>query len=164
MRKIGRIKGGAPAVYVGYGYGLSVSSIDNGLIAGDWLGEDETASKMPLPLQSECDGAHAALFKMQSIVLARDACAASRQEILEMYEGTKSEIDAINAHLKSFGAPDSDAYAKTLHLHGAYIQMRGLLLELAEMSQPADNSHGDLTDLQKLHARINRALAETKDL
>jgi hypothetical protein len=92
MRKIGRIKGGAPAVYVGYGYGLSVSSLDNGLIAGEWLGEDETASKMPLPLQSECDGAHAALFKMQSVVLARDACAASRQEILEMYEAAVKEL------------------------------------------------------------------------
>jgi hypothetical protein len=86
------------------------------------------------------------------------------QEDRERLMGTKSEIDAINAHLKSFGAPDSDAYAKTLHLHGAYIQMRGLLLELAEMSQPADSLHGDPTDLQKLHARINRALAETKDL
>jgi hypothetical protein len=97
MRKIGRIKGGAPAVYVGYGYGLSVSSLDNGLIAGEWLGEDETASKMPLPLQSECDGAHAALFKMQSVVLARDACAASRQEILEMYEAAVKERDLARA-------------------------------------------------------------------
>ena len=99
MRKIGRIKGGAPAVYVGYGYGLAVSSMDNGLIAGDWLGEDETASKMPLPLQSECDGAHAALFKMQSVVLARDACAASRQEILEMYEAAVKERDLARQQL-----------------------------------------------------------------
>ena len=97
MRKVGRIKGGAPAVYVGYGYGLAVSSLDNGLIAGEWLGEDETASKMPLPLQSECDGAHAVLFKMQSVILARDACAASRQEILEMYEEAVKERDLARA-------------------------------------------------------------------
>ncbi|MFZ4594194.1 MAG: MazG nucleotide pyrophosphohydrolase domain-containing protein [Verrucomicrobiaceae bacterium] len=91
MRKIGRSKGGSPAVYIDYGYCLSVSAQDNGLYVADWCGEDETAGKFPLPTQAECDGAAAALRRMQSVVVARDACAASRQTILNMYDELESD-------------------------------------------------------------------------
>jgi len=36
---------------------------------------------------------------MQSVVLARDACAASRQEILEMYEAAVKERDLARQQL-----------------------------------------------------------------
>ncbi len=99
MRKIGRIKGGAPAVYVDYGYGLAVAVLDSGLIVEEWLGEDETASEFPLPTHAECDGARAVLRKMQSVILARDACAASRQTILEMYDAVSRERDSAQQQL-----------------------------------------------------------------
>ena len=79
-------------MHVGYGYGLAVSSMDNGLIAGEWVGEDETASKLPLPMQAECDGAYAVLFKMQEVILQRDACAESRRAIIEALDESKAEV------------------------------------------------------------------------
>lgn len=86
-------------MYVDYGYGLAVAVLDSGLIVEEWLGEDETASEFPLPTHAECDGARAVLRKMQSVILARDACAASRQTILEMYDAVSRERDSAQQQL-----------------------------------------------------------------
>ena len=86
-------------MYVDHGYGLAVAVLDSGLIVEEWLGEDETASEFPLPTHAECGGARAVLRKMQSVILARDACAASRQTILEMYDAVSRERDSAQQQL-----------------------------------------------------------------
>lgn len=153
---IGRTTSGSPARYVGGKYALYVSAMDNELGLAEWKCEDESASRFPLPTASECEGARTAVLAL-SVTLG--ACSESRRTILEMWESARAELDAINSHLRDFGGGDDSAYARVLSLHGAYIQVRGLLLELAEATQPPDMPHADLTPLHRLHMKVNEALA-----
>lgn len=136
---IGRTTSGSPARYVGGKYALYVSAMCNELGLAEWECEDESASRFPLPTASECQSA--------------------RTTVLALSVSTRAELDAINSHLRDFGGGDDSAYARVLSLHGAYIQVRGLLLELAEATQPPDMPHADLTPLHRLHAKINGALS-----
>jgi len=153
---VGRTIYGSPARYIGGKYALYVSAMDNELGLAEWKCEDESAIQFPLPNMGECEGAKTAVIAL-SVTLG--ACSESRRAILEMWENKRDEIDSINSHLRDFALGVDSAYARVLRLHGAYIQVRGLLLELAEATQPSDMPHADLTPLHRLHMKVNAALA-----
>lgn len=100
----------------------------------------------------------------EKLKVSLEACSESRNAIIQIWENKQAELSDISNHLKDFVCENLDTpFARVLSLHGAYLQLRNLLLELAEATQPPDMPHADLTPLHRLHMKVNAALGKHND-